>query len=104
MALTSTPTPAVQRRLQTQPRPLEADHVVNLDKQLFVTSIGHFPDGSELQGKGQVEPNTHIYLHMLTCRLSLLSVSHRHYSKAGFLEKLGESVVKIVEGIPVEVS
>jgi hypothetical protein len=49
----STPasTPAIQKRLQTQPRPLEADHVVNLEQQLFVTSVGNFSDGSELQGK-----------------------------------------------------
>jgi Rad3-related DNA helicase len=46
----STPQSTVQKRLQTQPPPLEADHVVNLDKQLFVASIGHFPDGSDLQG------------------------------------------------------
>lgn len=50
---TSTPTAAVQRRLQTKPAPLEANHVVNLDKQLFVTAIGHFADGSELQGKAK---------------------------------------------------
>lgn len=46
----SSTTPAVQKRLQIQPKPLEADHVVNLEKQLFVTSIGQFQDGTELHG------------------------------------------------------
>ncbi len=41
--------PKIQKRLQHQPRPLEADHVVDLEKQLFACSIGHFPDGSELR-------------------------------------------------------
>lgn len=68
--------PKIQRRLQNQPRPLEADHVVNLDKQLFALSIGHFPDGSEL------------------------TVSHKNYSKPDFLPKLGDALVRIVSGIP----
>ncbi len=53
------------RRLQNHPRPLQADHVVDLNKQLFAVTIGHFPDGSELK------------------------VTHTNYSKPGFLEKLG---------------
>lgn len=32
-----------QKRLQNHPSPLEADHVVNLQKQFFAVSIGHFP-------------------------------------------------------------
>ena len=48
---TSSAATALQKRLQTQPPPLEADHVVNLDRQLFVVSIGQFPDGAELHGK-----------------------------------------------------
>lgn len=35
--------PNIQKRLQNLPSPLEADHVVNLDKQFFAVSIGHFP-------------------------------------------------------------
>lgn len=68
--------PKVQRRLQSQPMPLEADHVVDLDKQLFACSIGHFPDGSELR------------------------VTQANYKHDEFLEKLGDSIVRIVEGIP----
>jgi len=92
--------PASPNRLQNHPRPLQADHVVDLKKQLFAVTIGHFPDGSELK------------------------VTHSNYSKPGFLEKLGklhlrrcfsleiyfqrfsttlhtgDAIVKIVEGIP----
>ena len=35
-------------KLQVKPRPLEADHVIDLDKQLRAISIGYFPDGSPL--------------------------------------------------------
>lgn len=35
--------PNTQKRLQNHPSPLEADHVVNLQKQFFAVSIGHFP-------------------------------------------------------------
>jgi hypothetical protein len=35
-------------RLQMKPGPLEADHVINLEKQLRAISIGSFPDGSPL--------------------------------------------------------
>ena len=66
----------MQKRLQVHPKPLEADHVVDLGKQLFSLSIGHFPDGSELK------------------------MCQKNYSQSGFLEKLGDSIVKIVEGIP----
>jgi len=69
--------PIIQKRLQNQPMPLEADHVVDLNKQLFALSIGHFPDGSELR------------------------VSQKHYSQADFLPKLGDALVRIVTGIPV---
>lgn len=68
--------PMIQRRLQNHPTPLEADHVVNLDKQLFAVSIGHFPDGSELK------------------------VAQKNYSQADFLPKLGDALVRIVSGIP----
>jgi len=35
-------------RLQMRPKPLEADHVINLAEQLRAISIGCFPDGSPL--------------------------------------------------------
>jgi hypothetical protein len=34
--------------LQNRPPPLEADHIINLPKQLLAVSIGHFPNGSPL--------------------------------------------------------
>lgn len=71
----STSLSKVQKRLQIHPRPLEADHVIDLEKQLFALSIGHFPDGSELK------------------------VSQKNYSQADFLPKLGDALVRIVEGI-----
>lgn len=57
---------ASPNRLQNHPKPLQADHVVDLKRQLFAVTIGHFPDGSELK------------------------VTHGNYSKPGFLEKLGK--------------
>ncbi len=68
--------PKIQRRLQNKPAPLEAGHVIDLDKQLRCISIGHFPDGSELK------------------------VSHNNYKHEEFLEKLGDSLVRIVEAVP----
>ena len=67
--------PKVQKRLQNHPCPLEADHVVDLEKQLFAVSIGHFPDGSELR------------------------VAQKNYTHPEFLHKLGECLVRIVDGI-----
>jgi Fanconi anemia group J protein len=67
--------PKIQKRLQNQPTPLEAGHVVDLDKQLMAVSIGHFPDGSELR------------------------VAQKNYSQPEFLHKLGDCLVRIVEGI-----
>jgi len=63
-------------RLQVQPKPLEANHVVNLPKQLLAVSVGHFPDGTPL------------------------SVKYSNYSKPGFIGKLGDAVASIIEGIP----
>eukprot|EP00980_Cylindrotheca_fusiformis_P001401 scaffold345_cov134-Cylindrotheca_fusiformis.AAC.12 len=63
-------------RLQTKPKPLEANHVVNLAKQLFAVSIGHFPDGSPL------------------------TVSYSNYKEASFFPRLGHSVATIVESVP----
>ena len=36
-------------RLQIAPKPLEANHVVDLPKQLLALGIGHFPDGTSLK-------------------------------------------------------
>lgn len=36
-------------RLQSVPKPLEANHVVNLPRQLLALGIGHFPDGTPLK-------------------------------------------------------
>ncbi|KAL7540832.1 hypothetical protein ACHAXR_010746 [Thalassiosira sp. AJA248-18] len=68
--------PKIQKRLQNHPMPLEAGHVIDLEKQLFAVSCGHFPDGSELK------------------------VSQKNYKHADFLPKLGDAIVRIVEGIP----
>lgn len=95
----STSKPAVQKRLQIQPPPLEADHVVNLDKQLFVTSIGQFSDGSEVHGKSLVPIEKHSFVLFSYLHCGPI-VSHRNYSKKEFLQKLGDSIVKVVEGIP----
>jgi Fanconi anemia group J protein len=67
--------PKVEKRLQNHPCPLEADHVVDLEKQLFAVSIGHFPDGSELR------------------------VAQKNYTHPEFLHKLGDCLVRIVDGI-----
>lgn len=40
--------PKLTGKLQVKPKPLEADHVISLDKQLRAISIGCFPDGSPL--------------------------------------------------------
>ena len=63
-------------RLQIHPKPLEANHVVNLPKQLLAVSVGHFPDGTPL------------------------SVKYSNYSKPGFVGKLGDAVATLIESIP----
>ena len=63
-------------RLQITPRPLEANHVIDLPKQLRAVAIGHFPDGSPL------------------------SVKMSNYSKPGFHDKLGDAIASIIESIP----
>lgn len=63
-------------RLQVTPRPLEANHVINLPKQLLALSIGHFRDGSPL------------------------TVAYKYYSKKGFMYKLGDAIATVVESIP----
>jgi len=63
-------------RLQTRPKPLEANHVINISKQLLPVSIGNFPDGS------------------------VLSVNFKSTSNVLFLRRLGSAIVTIVENIP----
>jgi len=63
-------------RLQTKPKPLEANHVIDLKKQLLAVSIGHFADG---------EP---------------LTVTYNQYKHDYFFSKLGDSIASVVECIP----
>jgi len=63
-------------RLQIKPKPLEASHVINLSKQLFAVSIGHFLDGSSLK------------------------VNYKNIKQPSFLYKLGLAIASIIEGIP----
>ena len=62
--------------LQTRPKPLEANHVIDLDKQLLALSIGRFPDGSSL------------------------IVSYKNYSQDSWLRKLGHAIATVVHAIP----
>ncbi len=70
------PLSATSGRLQITPKPLEANHVVNLPKQLLALGVGHFPDGSPL------------------------TVKMSSYSRPGFHAKLGDAISSIVESIP----
>jgi len=63
-------------RLQMAPQPLEANHIIDLPKQLLALSIGTFVDGSPLK------------------------VTHDNYSKPGFFIKLGRSIAEILEAVP----
>jgi Fanconi anemia group J protein len=64
-------------RLQTTPKPLEANHVVNLQKQLLAVSIGHFPTGEKL------------------------TVSYSNYhNNPNFLPKFGHAVASVLDGVP----
>jgi len=64
------------RRLQIHPKPLEAGHVINMEKQLLAVSVGHFHDGSEIK------------------------VTYANYRNPEFLLKLGTAVASIIETIP----
>ena len=66
----------VYGRLQITPRPLEANHVIDLKKQLLAISVGHFCDGSSL------------------------TVNYKNYNQKGFLYKLGDAIATVIEGIP----
>jgi Rad3-related DNA helicase len=67
---------AAKGRLQDRPAPLEADHVINLEKQLMAVAIGHFPDGSSL------------------------TVNYNQYKHDSFLIKLGDAIATVIESIP----
>jgi len=64
-------------RLQLQPPPLEANHVVNLDKQLLAIAVGHFPRNGEK-----------------------ITVTHSNYKKDRFITSLGDAIATIVESVP----
>jgi Rad3-related DNA helicase len=63
-------------RLQTTPKPLEANHVVDLQKQLLAVSIGNFPDGEKL------------------------TVKYDNYKNPSFFPKLGHAISAVIESIP----
>ena len=63
-------------RLQTSPKPLEANHVIDLPKQLLALSIGKFPDNSSIR------------------------VNHANRNDTKFIKQLGDSVARIVAAIP----
>ncbi|CAB9497764.1 Regulator of telomere elongation helicase 1 [Seminavis robusta] len=63
-------------RLQTTPKPLEANHVVNLEKQLLAVALGSFPNGAPL------------------------TVTYKHYKNPEFFPRLGDSIATVIETIP----
>jgi len=63
-------------RLQVSPEPLEADHVIDLEKQLLAVSVGCFTDGTPLVA------------------------TMKNYLQPGFHEKLGNSIATIIDGVP----
>jgi len=75
-ALNSPSKTSLNGRLQVQPKPLEANHVIDLDKQLRAISIGCFPDGSPL------------------------TVSYTNYKHMSFFPKLGHAIASIIEAVP----
>lgn len=60
--------PKICAKLQVKPPPLEADHVIDLDKQLRCVSIGAFPDGSPL------------------------TATYSNYRQEGFFGRLGDAL------------
>lgn len=63
-------------RLQMQPKPLEANHVIDLQKQLLAVSVGHFSDGTPI------------------------TMTYSHYKKPEFIIKLGDAIASVVEDVP----
>ena len=86
-------------RLQVKPQPLEAGHVVNLEKQLCAVSIGCFPDGSPLtvNYSNYKQPGMSL---SLCFRVHGLLVANVNIAFAGYHKKLGEAIASIVESIP----
>ena len=64
------------KRLQVIPKPLEANHIIDLEKQLLAVSIGYFRDGSPL------------------------TVNFKNQSQSSFMPKLGDAIASCVEAIP----
>eukprot|EP00977_Amphora_coffeiformis_P002711 scaffold521_cov167-Amphora_coffeaeformis.AAC.2 len=60
--------PKICAKLQVKPPPLEANHVIDLDKQLRCVSIGTFPDGSPL------------------------TATYSNYKQEGFFSHLGDAL------------
>jgi Helicase C-terminal domain len=63
-------------RLQTKPKPLEANHVVDLPKQLLAVAIGSFPNGTPL------------------------TVNYNNYKYPEFFPRLGDAIASVIEAIP----
>jgi len=63
-------------RLQSKPPPLQAKHVINMDKQLLAVSVGHFLDGD-------------------ACKVTTANLK-----RDGYYEKLGNAVVSLCSAIP----
>ena len=63
-------------RLQVTPKPLEANHVIDLKKQLLAVSIGYFCDGTPL------------------------TVNYANWTKPNFIPKLGNAIATVIESIP----
>jgi thiamine pyrophosphokinase len=62
--------------LQLQPAPLEAEHIIDLQKQLLAVSIGHFPDGS------------------------VLTVKSANYNIQKWRGNLGNAICSVIESVP----
>ena len=75
MASTSSKT-KLYGRLQVTPKPLEANHVVTLPKQLYAAAIGSFPDGGKL------------------------TVTYSNYKEGTFFPRLGNAIASVIESIP----
>jgi hypothetical protein len=62
--------------LQLQPAPLEAEHTINLQKQLLAVSIGHFPNGG------------------------VLTATSTNYKIKEWRENLGVAICSVIESVP----
>lgn len=86
-------------RLQVIPKPLEANHVINLPRQLLALGIGHFPDGTVLKVT-KVSFSMKISIPaIIYCLLKCISFQN-NYSRKGYLDKLGGAISALVEAIP----